>query len=395
MKNFTLCVFMAMIALTSTAQITVTHADYQIDMEGDISNFSAIDLTGSAAVVPQFGADMVWDYSGLSFLYDYYNLTLPGFNPNIPSGNIRAEGEFLVLSATLPAATYYRYDSTGYDLVGYAHAAADLPLASVTGNVLDTLSVKYSASEYMSPLSIIKFPCNYGDSMTNVGKEDHQYVANVAGFGLVDYEINQEKTHTSEYKVDGWGKLVLNNENTMMNDTFEVLLRQRIVTTVDSFFDAVGNQVPGALLNAFGYNQGQSSTIVHYTFYAKGLNNFALSFSTIDNSIVLGRMNRNIFNTQTVGTNVATEPNHIAHTVFPNPVQNHQFQIQFEKTSAKDWQFEMVNITGQVVHQEAFTEGETTVQKRIQLSSDLPKGAYFYSIRNEVGQVIANGRLIL
>ena len=214
-------------------------------------------------------------------------------------------------------------------------------------------------------------------------------------FGLVDYEVNQEKKITSSYSVHGWGKLILNNESTMMNDTFEVLLRKRITTEIDSFFDAGGNLVPATLLAAFGYEQGRTAGSERNTFYVKGLNNLALNINVVDGVVSFATVNRNVFDTQTVGTNVATKPTHIAHAVFPNPVQNHQFQIQFEKTSNKDWTFEMVNILGQKVHQEIFSEGETSIQKRIHLNQELPKGAYFYAVRNENGQVIANGRVIL
>ena len=395
MKNFTLCVFMAMIALTSTAQITITHADYPINLQGNISNFSSIDGSAGNITLPQFGEDMIWDYSGLTFTDDVYDILLPSTNSSVPNASLRSTNDaFDVLGILLPAAKYYRFDSTGLSVVAYEHVGADLPLISITGNTNDTLSVQYSLSNYTEPIYYISFPCNYGDSMTNMAQEHHQYIANVAAFGLVDYEVNQVKTHISEYKVHGWGKLVLNNENAMMNDTFEVLLRQRTTTVIDSFFDAVGNQVPDALLMAFGYTQGGTSTVERNSFHVKDLGNYALTVNAVNGVFVAGNLNRNVFDTQTVNT-ISTKPNHIPHAVFPNPVRNHQFNIQFEKTSYEDWHFEMVNLTGQIVHQEAFTEGEGTIRQRIQLNPNLPQGIYFYSIRNEFGQVIANGRLML
>lgn len=395
MKRFTLFLLMAMIAITSTAQITITEADYDLNIQGDIANYTAIDTTGGTLAIPQAGADMVWDYSGISLTTNSHSVIYPSSNALIPAANLRKLGGFEILKAVLPSATYYNYDSTGYSIAGYAHVGAGLPLISITGHSPDTLFVQPSVSNYATPIYLMKFPCNYGDSMVNTAKSYHQYLADVAVFGLDDYEVNQEKTYISEYNVKGWGKLVLPNENTMTNDTFEVLLRQRITTDIDSFFDAVGNQVATGLLTAFGYAQGRSLTVERNTFFVKGLSSYAFTISVVNGVVISANLNRNVFDTQTVGTNVATKPNHIAHTVFPNPIQNHQFQIEFEKTSSKDWTFEMVNVLGQRVHQEMFSEGETTVRKTIRLDSSLSKGAYFYAIRNEDGQVIANGRVIL
>lgn len=395
MKIFTLSLLMAMIAFTSTAQITITEADYDLNIQGDIANYSIVDTTGGAVLIPQEGIDMVWDYSGLGFTIDNHNITYPGSNPSIPTANLRSEGNFVAFGVALPSTTYERYDSTGYSARGYAHVGADLPLASITGNTPDTLSIQYSISNYASPIYFIKFPCNYGDSMVNMAKSYHQHIANVAAFGLVDYEVNQEKTYISEYNVHGWGELVLYNENTMMNDTFEALLRQRVTTEIDSFFDATGNQVSGTLLSAFGFSQGGSYTVNRNSFFVRGLNGYALTVNTQNGIVINASLNKGIFETQTVATDVATKPNHIAHAIYPNPVQNHQFQIEFEKTSNKDWTFEMVNVLGQRVHQEMFSEGETTIQKTIRLDQSLQKGTYFYAVRDEYGQVVANGRLAL
>ena len=83
----------------------------------------------------------------------------------------------------------------------------------------------------------------------------------------------------------------------------------------------------GALLTAFEYTQGRSLTVERNTFFVKGLSSYAFTISVVNGVVISANLNRNVFDTQTVGTNVATKPNHIAHTVFPNPIQNHQFQI--------------------------------------------------------------------
>ena len=77
--------------------------------------------------------------------------------------------------------------------------------------------------------------------------------------------------------------------------------------------------------------------------------------------------------------------------LYPNPIQNHQFQFELEKNNLEVWQLEIYNLMGQRIYDKQIIDDNTTVQ----LPLELPSGQYFYSLKNENGQRIANGLLTL
>lgn len=395
MKAILSTLFIVIISLNLTAQITITAEDYPIDVTASAIPIKIVTADATGIMVPQGGEDMVWDYTGLLSLTNTVNFLRPAPNPVIPNSNLKTPGRFgtLLNQSSYPAMDYYNYDSTGLSYTGRETSPSTETLGWTTGNFSDYLTMTGSDYINSTPIYRIKFPCNYGDSESFTIQDTFKYLVGVSMFNLLDYEVNEVNQQAVDYEVSGWGTLKLTEPNTQIDESFEVLLRTNTITTIDSFFEPGGDLVPSSLLIPFGLSQGMMlSTTVSYTFYVKGFSGYALQINTYNGVISSVYYNIDVFNAQTVGTN-NQKPALISHTVFPNPVQNHQFQIQFEKTSPKDWQFELVNIIGQSVHQQTFTEGVSTVQAKVQLNNNLPKGSYFYTIRNEHGAVIANGSI--
>jgi hypothetical protein len=79
----------------------------------------------------------------------------------------------------------------------------------------------------------------------------------------------------------------------------------------------------------------------------------------------------------------------LVHSAYPNPIQGNQFQIDIDKNNAENWQLDIYNTLGQTVHNEIIINNISMVR----LDNRLPNGQYLYTIRNENGQTVANGKL--
>ena len=103
-------------------------------------------------------------------------------------------------------------------------------------------------------------------------------------------------------------------------------------------------------------------------------------------------LNREVLNTSDglfTNTSVVEMPKTKV-SVYPNPIQNHQFQLEIEKNNGENWRLDIYNILGQSIHNELIMNNISTIE----LNNNLPSGQYFYTVRNENGQLVANGKLM-
>lgn len=390
MKQITLWALSIFIALPMHAQITIEASDFAFNpnpVEDTIFywGFDKIQLSA-----PQFGADVFWDFSTLPLDGQTYRTVFESAtHPDFPTATLRLPADPAYFGVPFSTFDYFTYDNTGLYLDGMVDPSFDFPLGSVTGNTADTISLIGGGRLGTEPRPVVTFPLIYGDSSTIVSYSSLNFIADVPSFGLNNAPITQSVKRTITSQVNGWGKVTLLNPTTQMVDTFETLLYYQVDVRVDSFYDAANNPVPNSLLNQVGFSQGESFTHEHFSFIIPGADYLAVYFYRLDGVWSTALCNKSVFTGATPVSTSDVASNAVHHRIYPNPVQNHRFQLEMDKNNAENWQLQIFDALGRVVHSEAVVDNVHTVQ----LDSSLPLGQYFYRLRRPNGQVMATGKL--
>ena len=393
MKNIILFFIGFVLCSNLQAQITIEHSDFTLDPTGD--NILLAEYDASSWLAPNAGENMTWNYSNGTQLGTSSFVFEATSNPSYPNANMRYSTTIGLAGMffALPTYGYVNVDQQGFGYQGIDVPGAIVPLEFLTGNPADTLFHLETARTETNPWNYVSFPLNYDDSSIIVSESVQSVIVESPTFGLSYFQIDQVLTTTIEKNVIGWGNLILKNPSTSQDMTLEVLLHERIEVRVDSFFDVSGNPIPNALLNVLGLSQGSvSGEFTYYDFFAKGANYRVMRLAgPTGGSPAYSDVNLEAF---LIAFNVDTEevqPEFVNHKIYPNPIQNHQFQLGLEKNNSENWQLEVYNLIGQTVHQASITDNNSVVY----LNNNLTKGHYLYAVKNEMGQVVSKGKLVL
>lgn len=375
------------------AQITID--PYEIGPQ-PVDTFDYYYFT-STLPLPTTGANQVWDYSSMTsnFLFS------APFNP--PPADV---------AAAVPSATTYRFwyqtDLTAYkeDTMLFATNAMGLTRPGVvdgaytdnisfyTGGAQDQLSKVRTYSVFSTPEPWYLAPMNFGDSSFTVSKRTSKYILDAPSINYPNFQMERRRTVTTDIDVVGWGLLILQNPITTVVDTFEVLLQTRTRLARDTFVDVSGNLVPDSVLSLFSFTQGQiTDGWEFFDMVAKGT-----GFSVLYWEMPYGNTNpsfsgisRKEFDRAYSVSTKAPQVNAVAHKVYPNPVTNHQFQLEIDKDMNETWKLNIYNFGGQLIHQEDVKSNNMQVN----LGAGFTSGYYFYSVTNEQDEIKVTGKLTL
>ncbi|HRP89904.1 MAG TPA: zinc-dependent metalloprotease family protein [Edaphocola sp.] len=111
------------------------------------------------------------------------------------------------------------------------------------------------------------------------------------------------------------------------------------------------------------------------------------TFSGIQSSKVFYRLKMILKNGEEVFSNtVVLTPNSNENPnikIFPNPIENNTFQIQFQEAITGTIDIKITNILGKQIYSEIFTKEQGVSNKTIVLPSSLPSGIYYLHIQKE------------
>lgn len=295
MKTAKFVLFILCLPCFIEAQITINNGDLDFNTATEVVDFTTVNITSIA--VPQDGVDMIWDYSTLTTDSDY-SITFQGTTNNqLCASNLKTPTYSTLMGNYLPAFKHLYYSNDGVRLEGFEQTPINISLASITGNPADNLSFLGDDLHYTNPEYDIVFPIQYNDVFISTNQDTMGYVANVAAMGFVNFGFSQVNDREVSYHVNGWGTLLLPNPEKSTIDTFEVLLRKKIVTETQTFIDGAGNLLPNSILMPFGYTQGIVHERVYYTFYVKGANYYGFEIIEDNGMVVSADYNNGIFET--------------------------------------------------------------------------------------------------
>jgi hypothetical protein len=374
------------------AQITIERSDFTLEVGAQTK---AWHVNYDNASIPEDGAGVVWDFSGLtlgsSFLVNY---DAPS-NPAFPQANITEPSFGTILGdlAVLPSVSYSLLDDTGYGALGLTNEEIHVPLGTITGGASDTLTVLGKVIEYTERRTLLQFPLNYGDTWNYHLDFGLDFAVTFAAFGLQGVPAQQISRDSAILTVAGYGTLILPNPGgeELEPVSIEALMVKRN-DRVTNNYTLGGQPAPQAMLNLFGLEQGESRTSTRYFFYTKGLPRTAANINLNGNGeIDFFTISDDIKNLVSSTSKVAAEP--VPVRVFPNPASG-SFQLAFDKPDAQDWTVELHNSLGQVVHRQAIAGGAGAIHETVLLPK-CSAGLYHYVLRSRAGGIMATGSVVL
>lgn len=401
MKPFLFTTF-SVIALnfSAMAQITINRTDFAVS-QTQLDSAAWKQLKKDGAVLPTWGNNQIWDYStlkdSLPIINKYYNAPALGFGTP-PAAFADATHAFNYNSGfqvfSYPSRAYLKMDATGFYHLGYATNGSKFSITALSGGLNDSIFFNAGAYRYTSPWNIYKFPMTANTVWKSNFKEATDFQLSIGAFGL-NKTPGVRVTHIIQTDtIVGWGTLKQRNPATGAVLNFAVLLSQRKLTTVDSFYLG-GAPAPAALLSAFALIQGNTTVSpAEYSFLAIGFNEPLMEFLTTATGTIRSITRAVSPSLGLVAPTQETNDFNVATKVYPNPTTE-AISFEFSKTNAANWNIMIYDMAGKIISIHPITGSEGVVNQRITLNASLPNGTYFYNLLDETSLIRATGKVML
>ncbi|MEN9612246.1 MAG: hypothetical protein RLZZ628_3060 [Bacteroidota bacterium] len=401
MKQFLFSMFATATFMGSTtAQITINRADFAVSgTQLDSAVWKRLTKTGT--VIPTMGNNQVWDYSALkdstSTISADYFAPATGFGalPAAFSDATLAANTALSFQAFVyPVRNFYKLDNTGYQFLGYATAGAGFSIASFTFGAKDSLIFPPQTMRFSTPQTWYSFPTTNNKVWKSTYKDTSNFKLTVAAFGINQTAGMRIATVTNVDTIAGWGTLKMRNPSGGTALSYAVLLQREKVTQVDSFFLG-GAPAAALLLDAFKLTQGNKTTYeTAHKFLGIGFKEPFMTLYTKIGDTVTSVVRGVIPGLGLTASNRELNEYAIDTKVFPNPTTE-AITFEFQKTNNANWHIMIYNAEGQIVSLHRVDGAQGAVNQRVELSSALANGTYFYNLLDETSLIRANGKFIL
>jgi hypothetical protein len=373
--------FLLALSFTISAQITLT-TDY-FPMAGDTLRFSVADSASTVGVdLLSPGPDRNWDFGTL---VPRFNFTEPVESTQgdslFPSADVRIRTNVVNLS-------YYQITETSFDLVGVrgrldifpdfelvTPVSPQRPVRRAPLNYEDTFMTQTANSVVLSPDSLPQtILILLGDAISGVDS------IRITTISIRDDEIDAYGNLT----VNGTAYDVLREKRTETINT-RIAFKTGVLPFVD--VTAVVQTVSGEL----GQFLGEQEPTTTYIFWSDGSVD-PIATVEVDQETQAAT---SVSYKRTGTTSSTTGPSGRKATiaVYPNPAQQ-RATFEIEGLTGGGHTLHLISMTGQKVFTRHFQPlGDQT---RINVDvSQLPRGIYLYSLRNDRGRTLATKRLLV
>ncbi|MGB0931148.1 MAG: hypothetical protein ACPGVB_10250 [Chitinophagales bacterium] len=254
-----LTLLMCMSVLPLQAQVTIDHNNFSAKA-GFIDSFYGI--LEAEPIIPEGGANMVWDYSGIAYetativQEEYFDAT---DDPDFPNALNYLESTLNFSAFDVPTKVYVQVDESGFSQIGSKIEESNFPLTAFTQGPEDVSRFPYQVISFEGgegKNEYLRFPMNYQDQWTSTTTNNTDFELTIAGFGLNQTPGLAQEIGTDNVEVIGYGQVIIPMEDGSASNPVEVLLVKTVSSTVTNYFLG-GAPAPEALLNAFGLVQGE------------------------------------------------------------------------------------------------------------------------------------------
>jgi hypothetical protein len=337
--------------------------------------------------IPSEGANLAWNYSGISYSGIVVVSNEAAANPAFPSAFCAAKDYFetIAIGRGFYYDEYLTLNDSYFGGIGIGIADQRYGIGDVTMNPADSLNLPQQNIAYAAPRQIMKFPFTYGTSMTSSFVREGNFTLTIGAYGLNNAIGTKRMYMTQTDSVVGWGTLVLPGPNGP-TPRFNVLLVKRITVEVDSFL-LNGAAAPQMLLDAFQITQGQRTEQGRHLFYRANSKIYLFSI-TYEDQTFTNPVTAYFDRTAAMLTSVEETPGAAPRAaVYPNPSNDGSFNI-----SVENGMNELVvrNLLGQVVVRMQALSSPVSFS----LPSACPPGMYTYQLVDAAGSLRSGGKLL-
>lgn len=362
-------------ALQAQEAAVITEENTKFNAPGDNPSWRFAD--GASLEIPSRGANRTWDYSLAADGQGGYQVVfVEPDNPAFPSATVAYNAYYALNQFQLTGRAFFEARSTGEYYVGNAYDAETFNLG------FGTLEIPAQTNHLAEGSTDLKLPATMGSTWTTENKLPINTLLTVSTAGLENAPLTYVQTRTHHDSIVGWGTVTLPS-----GQSYNALLKKQTWVQVDSFY-LYGQPAPDQLLTLFGVEQGSTSSRDIYAFFTPGASTEIMLFIVHPNGVEVS------YRDDLSISNVADrDASSLSTNLFPNPVAGDGATLAFEKTSAGAWSVAISNALGETVRTVPVNEAAGPVSMRLDLSSSMPGGSYFYEIRDENGKRIAGGSI--
>jgi len=272
-----LTLLMCVGVLPLQAQVTIDQNNFSAKA-GFIDNYHRIATTGS--IIPEGGANMVWDYSGIA--HETATLEQREFHDGTNDLDFTTALHYVETSLnfnafTIPQKAYREVSESGYGQIGSKVEESSFSITALSGGPDDILRFPDQAILFEGTNEYLRFPMNYQDQWTSSATNNLDFELTVAAFGLNQTSGVSQEVGTDNVEVIGYGQVIIPMEDGTASNPVEVLLMKTVSSRMTNYFLG-GAPAPAALLNAFSLVQG--GEVIDepvYSFYRPGFSQPVLS----------------------------------------------------------------------------------------------------------------------
>ena len=401
-KILLLCVaFIGLLNTNTYAQLTLSGSNYNVfgtTMEKQVG------IKNYKMTLPTWGTNQKWDFSkkldsfnnGAPVLFDSANYTASS-NSFFPAGTLQRSFEIkaaITAKITIKSTNFEYLNSTEHAISGFTLPRQGFSLSAQTLGPFDSLVFPAQSYLFKSPLLKMKLPTTMGTSWSCQVREVVNFNLTVSLLSINKAPGQRVANITAKDTVVAWGTLVSRANSGKATIPYDVIVKKEWKMSVDSFY-LNGAAAASSTLAAFGLKQADTTQSVRYAFYrANASNPLMVIYSDKTGNAFMGSSHdpANLTESSGIGNN-EFEFIPFSVSVFPNPASNGQITMDISKPDNGRWTILVTNALGQTVK-------TVTINKpmgSVKVALDIPgaNGMYFYSISNEVGNLLQSGKFMM
>ncbi|MDR3681587.1 MAG: T9SS type A sorting domain-containing protein [Flavipsychrobacter sp.] len=386
----TTILFLAAIFLftwSATAQFSLSQNDFTANVfSGTQSSADSVSTSYSSAGIPSNigpGANLAWDFTGLSYYYVDTSFALHLAYPNY------SYQEFGIHPIKEPLLYFdvrslYNILPNGILKFGEKLDGKGYSLAAATGGLTDSIIFPQQVNLYSAPYTKIYFPATYNSIWSSSFSVSTAFLLNYAAGSLTHAACTYKSYVTEKDTVIGVGTVQVNTAAGKKSDFRSVIEVKVIYQQVDSFFEGT-TPFTANVLQQFGLTQGQVTSTYDYKYYRAGETTPLVDVFFADNTFSPQNITHTYVHTQRLPlyTNVPVVTSQNDIDIYPNPVVNHMFTMNVP-ANLSGTTYRMVNIAGREILKGSIS---TAGQVSINVPSTIASGIYYM-------QLYSNGKQI-
>jgi hypothetical protein len=249
----------------------------------------------------------------------------------------------------------------------------------------------------------LPFPLTYTNSpLTTWGNNYHV----THGFTIKDSDTSlhcgtYKPGYNTEYVVEsdtvvGWGKIKINKKDSTPSGFIRVLQVKKVMSFRDSI--SIPNPVNQSIFDTLGLAHSYTRKVYEMDFLTTELLAPVVKVFFTDSTMTIPQNgevyvgNLNNINLVVNVQNISQENNNF--TVYPNPVNNGNINIQIADAKDGNWSYTLCNASGQIIAIGSLPFSANNSKVQLSLPQGMANGMYFMQINNN-GQNNATVRLVI